>query len=78
MNILDQIMARKRVEVAERKAAVSAEALRQSPLFGRAVNSAREAILSPGSTGIIAEFKRQSPSKGVINGTADVVAVSSV
>lgn len=67
MNILDQIMARKRVEVAERKAAVSPEALRQSPLFGRVVNSARAAILSPESTGIIAEFKRRSPSKGVIN-----------
>ena len=67
MNILDQIMARKRVEVAERKAAVSAQTLRQSSLFGRAVNSARTAILSPGSTGIIAEFKRRSPSKGVIN-----------
>ena len=67
MNILDQIMARKQVEVAERRAAVSAQTLRQSPLFGRAVNSARTAILSPGSTGIIAEFKRRSPSKGVIN-----------
>jgi indole-3-glycerol phosphate synthase len=67
MNILDQIMARKRVEVAERKTAVSPEALRQSPLFGRSVNSARAAILAPDSTGIIAEFKRRSPSKGVIN-----------
>lgn len=72
MNILDQIMARKRVEVAERKATISVEALRQSPLFGRVVNSARASILAPESTGVIAEFKRQSPSKGVINDQVDV------
>ncbi len=77
MNILDQIMALKRVEVAERKAAISAGMLRQSPLFGRAVTSARAAILAPESTGIIAEFKRRSPSKGVINdqvGVAETIA----
>ena len=72
MTILDQIMARKRVEVAERKATVSVQTLRESLLFNRAVNSARASILAPGSTGIIAEFKRQSPSKGVINGQAGV------
>ncbi|MBO0933979.1 indole-3-glycerol phosphate synthase TrpC [Fibrella aquatilis] len=76
MNILDQIMARKRVEIAERKAVISAQTLRESPLFGRVVNSARASILAPGSTGIIAEFKRQSPSKGVINDQADVATTT--
>ncbi|MBO0938245.1 indole-3-glycerol phosphate synthase TrpC [Fibrella sp. HMF5335] len=72
MNILDQIMARKRMEVAERKATVPDQRLRESPLFSRVVNSARASILAFGSTGIIAEFKRRSPSKGVINDQAAV------
>lgn len=72
MTILDTIIARKRDEIAERKAAVSEDDLRNSPLFNRPVNSARTAILDPDSTGIISEFKRKSPSKGIINDQAGV------
>jgi indole-3-glycerol phosphate synthase len=72
MTILDQIVARKREEVARRKNRLSAAELEQRPLFGRTCISARGALLAPGSSGIIAEFKRKSPSKGVIN---DCVAV---
>ena len=67
MTILDTIVARKREEVAERKATVSEAALRAMLLFGRTVNSARAALTAPRTSGVIAEFKRKSPSKGVIN-----------
>lgn len=72
MTILDRIIAQKRIEVAQRKAETPAAALERSVTFGRAVNSARTAIRAEGSSGVIAEFKRQSPSKGVINAVADV------
>lgn len=67
MTILDTIIARKRDEVAHRKATVSEAELRHAPLFGRTVNSAKAALLAPGSSGVIAEYKRKSPSKGIIN-----------
>ena len=72
MTILDQIIARKRVEVAERMAATSIAALELMPDFKRMPLSARDAVQDFRSTGIIAEFKRKSPSKGVINDRADV------
>ncbi|WP_234736278.1 indole-3-glycerol phosphate synthase TrpC [Tellurirhabdus bombi] len=67
MNILDKIIASKKEEVAQRKAVTSAQQLEQHPMFTRQPLSARQAILAPESTGIIAEFKRKSPSKGIIN-----------
>ncbi|NML23385.1 indole-3-glycerol phosphate synthase TrpC [Pseudoflavitalea sp. G-6-1-2] len=76
MNILDTIIAHKRMEVAERKAATPASALERSELFKRKVFSLKEFLLDDARTGIIAEFKRRSPSKGLINGNADVVGVT--
>ncbi len=72
MTILDTIVARKWDEIAERKAAVSEVDLQNMPLFNRSVNSARAAILAADSSGVIAEFKRKSPSKGIINDRVDV------
>ncbi len=72
MTILDKIIARKRIEVAEQQTRVSAAELMASAGFDRPVNSTRAALTASGSSGIIAEFKRQSPSKGPINLTADV------
>lgn len=71
MTILDQIIARKRLEVDQRRTDVPESALEQMPDFKRPCLSARDAVQDFRSTGIIAEFKRQSPSKGLINGTAD-------
>lgn len=76
MNILDKIIAHKKVEVAERKAATSIAELEKSPAFSRPVLSLKQFLLDDSKTGIIAEFKRKSPSKGIINGEADVVAVT--
>lgn len=69
-------MAEKRLEVARRQAETPADTLRQLPGFARPVLSARAALTAAGSSGIIAEFKRRSPSKGVINGLADVAATT--
>lgn len=76
MTILDRIIEQKRVEVSTRQAAVSARELERRPDFGRQPLSARASLLAPGSTGIIAEFKRKSPSKGVINDRAAVAATT--
>ncbi|MBD2702522.1 indole-3-glycerol phosphate synthase TrpC [Spirosoma sp. BT702] len=72
MTILDRIIAQKRIEVAQRREATPITALEQMPHFMRHCLSARDAVQSFRSTGIIAEFKRQSPSKGIINDRADV------
>lgn len=76
MNILDQINANKRQEVAEAKTKVSMEDLKASPYFNRPVNSMKAALLANKASGIIAEFKTQSPSKGTINENAEASEVT--
>ncbi|GAB3892520.1 indole-3-glycerol phosphate synthase TrpC [Spirosoma agri] len=76
MTILDEIIAQKRIEVEQRKLATPASVLEQMPDFKRQPLSARGAIQDLYSTGIIAEFKRKSPSKGIINDQADVSATT--
>ncbi len=76
MTILDTIIAHKKTEVAEAKAQVSIAQLQQVDLFNRPVFSLQQFLLDPAKTGIIAEFKRQSPSKGIINATAAVREVT--
>lgn len=75
-NILAEIVAHKKIEVAERKKMRDIDELKNSPMFNRPVYSLREFLKSPERTGIIAEFKRQSPSKGIINDTASVQEVT--
>ncbi len=72
MTILDKIVKRKREEVALANEKVSLEELEKYPLFGRSCYSLRDSILDPSKNGIIAEYKRASPSKGIINGSASV------
>ncbi len=76
MNILEQIVAFKKQEIAKIKAEVSLEKLVKSPAFKRTPLSLKEALVEKGSTGIIAEFKRQSPSKGIINATSTIQEVT--
>ena len=77
MNILEKIIAHKRTEVAENRKNVRIAELERSSFFNRPVISLTNSLLDANSSGIIAEFKRQSPSKGVINGTADVQDITS-
>lgn len=76
MNILEAIIERKKIEVAERKAAASIEQLQHSAFYNRPRLSLQQFLLDESKTGIIAEFKRRSPSKGSINEAADVVEVT--
>lgn len=77
MDILEEIVAHKRRELEERKAIIPmrylVEALQRQPDRPRV--SMRQALLGS-TTGIIAEFKRKSPSKGWIHRDArpEVVA----
>lgn len=75
MTILDKIVERKRIEVAEAKAKTTLQQLEQYPLFGRTCYSLKDSIENPQRTGIIAEYKRASPSKGLINGVSTVQEV---
>jgi indole-3-glycerol phosphate synthase len=67
MTILDKIITRKTEEVAERKAQVSVKELEMKGYFAKVNNSLKTSLLNPASSGIISEFKRKSPSKGIIN-----------
>ena len=71
MTILDNITAHKAIEVAAAKAEISIKDLEKSDFFLRKTNSLVLNLLSENSTGIIAEHKRKSPSKGVINREAN-------
>ncbi len=74
MNILDKIIAHKKQEVAAAKSKISLAELRNSAFFSRGAFSLKESVKS--GTGIIAEFKRKSPSKGIINEKVDVSDVA--
>ncbi|MDB4925120.1 indole-3-glycerol phosphate synthase TrpC [Mucilaginibacter sp.] len=76
MNILDKIVLNKKAEVISAKKNTSIAELEASALFSRQTYSFKEFLLDPARTGIIAEFKRRSPSKGIINDKVSVEAVT--
>ena len=76
MNILETIVANKKLEVRSKKLEVSISDLEMSDLFHRKTLSLRKFLLDENRTGIIAEYKRRSPSKGIINNISAVEDVT--
>ena len=73
MNILEKIVLDKKREVSSKKKLFPIEFLKKSPLFLRKTVSLSQSIKT--GSGIIAEFKRRSPSKQVINHQSSVIDV---
>lgn len=71
MKTLNTIIAHKRKETAERKSLYPTALLERSEYFRTPTVSLKKYLTRPDKTGVIAEFKRQSPSKGPIAPYAD-------
>jgi indole-3-glycerol phosphate synthase len=76
MNLLDEIILYKKREIAERKKEWDIAQLQKSQHYNRSIHSLKRVLLDGKTTGIIAEYKRRSPSKGMLNNTADIGAVT--
>jgi indole-3-glycerol phosphate synthase len=77
MTILDNIVENKKKELVLLKKISSVSDLENSLLFNRKVISLSESLSDKNRTGIVAEFKRKSPSRGIINSVSDVGDVTS-
>ncbi len=71
MNILDKIVATKKEEIALLKKEAPLTMLKNKPAYSAPCISMAERLSMPGTTPVIAEYKRRSPSKGWINEKAD-------
>ena len=67
MNTLEKIIATKKIEVEETKKLYPVKLLEQSLYFNSLPVSLNKYLLRKDKSGIIAEIKKQSPSKGIIN-----------
>src|SRR4051812_2466374 len=76
LNILEKIISYKREEIKTRKHELPLRQLEKESGFHRQALSMKKFLLNSQKTGIIAEFKRKSPSKGIINDSANIEAVT--
>jgi len=67
MNILENIIVHKKEEVAARKEVYPVKLLEQSIYYSSPCVSLKQYLKRPELSGIIAEIKRKSPSRGLIN-----------
>lgn len=76
MTILDTIIDKKKQEISYRKSIFSIQKLEKCLSFARKTISFQESLKKKDKNGIISEFKRKSPSKGIINANASVEEVT--
>ena len=76
MNILDKIITHKKTEIAAAKELYPTALLEQSIYFGSPAISFCNYLLQENKVGIIAEIKRKSPSKGMINEYVNIEQIS--
>lgn len=76
MNILEKIVAFKKEEVEQRKKEWPVAVLEKERFFERETFSLKKSLLDTRKTGVIAEYKRRSPSRGIINNRDSVEAVT--
>ncbi len=74
-NILENIVKERKHTVKKLKEVVSAQHWEMMPLFKKECVSLKRALLNKNNNGIIAEFKRSSPSRGIINSDVNVFDV---
>jgi indole-3-glycerol phosphate synthase len=77
MTILKDIIAHKKKLYSTIAETITVKDLEERANFSRDIISLSESLLDKNRTGIIAEFKRKSPSKGIINSSASVAEVTS-
>ena len=76
MNILDTIIAKKKQEVYKRKSSTTIAELENKSFFKNKIIELKNYLLREDKTGIIAEFKRRSPSKGIISNASSVSEIT--
>ncbi len=67
MTLLQKIIADKKLEISVVSRHTDIKSLEARDLFSRKINSLSDMLCRSAKTGIIAEFKRKSPSRGLIN-----------
>lgn len=76
MDVLAKIIEHKKKEVAERKSLYPVKLLEQSIFFPSPTVSLKKYVQRKDKSGIIAEIKRKSPSKGIINNSISIERTS--